>query len=313
MKRIGFISDYWGQGVVSHAIHRLCGSGEYRLETINDFSRIESMAQAVWGLINLVDVLVAYISKDSRHLYYEIGLAHGASKPVIILAEKSVSLPVEVLGQKILSIDPASDSIENIVFRIREAIEETDRKNRFFTGYRGSRESAYKQIRNDQSKMAIGDFRTLFSYEGAARASRFERWFIEVAKAVPGWEVIESDRPSGRDNGFDFVIWNSREDYELGALGNPIAIELKAIRAMNSESLTRFLHRARVSGLKAVVLATTGRNDARTQKLLARLRKDEGINAIALDREDLIQVGQPEDLVDLFKIKTRELLYQGEF
>jgi hypothetical protein len=34
---------------------------------------------------------------------------------------------------------------------------------------------------------------------------------------------------------------------------------------MNSDVLAHFLHRARISGLKAVVLATTGKNDARTK------------------------------------------------
>lgn len=313
MKRIGFLSDHWGHGSVLQALQNLGHSNEYRLETIDDFRRVESVVQAVWGLINLVDVLVAYITKDSRNLYYEIGLAHGAGKPVIIIAEKSVSLPADVLGQRVLSIDAANHSIENLTFLIREAIEEADRRRYLHTGYRGPREGTDQYLRSEYSTPPIGDFRALFSYEGTARGMRFERWFVDVARAVAGWEVIESERTSARSEGFDFVIWNSRDDSELSALGNPIAIELKAIRAMNSEMLARFLHRARVSGLKAVVLATTGKNDQRTRNLLSRLRKDEGINAIALDRDDLIQVTHPEDLVFLLKQKIRELLYEGEF
>ena len=81
---------------------------------------------------------------------------------------------------------------------------------------------------------------------------------------------------------------------------------------MNSSMLSQFLHRARVGGLKAVVLATTGTNDARTKRLLARLREEEGINAIALDRDDLVQVTTPEILLNLIKKKTRELLYKEE-
>lgn len=313
MKRIGFLSDHWGRGPVLQALQILGRTNEYRLETIDDFRRVESVAQAVWGLINLVDVLVAYLTKDSRNLYYEIGLAHGAGKPVIIVADKSVSLPADVLGQRILSIDAGGYSVENLAFLIREAIDESDRRGRLYTGYRGPREGTDQYPRSEHSTPSIGDFRALFSYEGPARGARFERWFVDAARAVPGWDVVESERPYGRSDAFDFVIWNSRDDFELGALGNPIAIELKAIRAMNSDTLTHFLHRARVSGLKAVVLATTGKNDQRTRKLLSRLRKDEGINAIALDRDDLIQVSHPEDLVLLFKQKIRELLYEGEF
>ncbi|WP_410481405.1 hypothetical protein ACJ70E_03645 [Pseudomonas plecoglossicida] len=313
MKRIGFLSDNWGFGPVLQALHEIGDFHEYRIETIDDFRRVESVTQAVWGLINLADVLVAHITKDSRNLYYEIGLAHGAGKPVIIVADKSVSLPADVLGQRILSIDTANHPVGNLAFLIREAIEEADRRGRLHTGYRGPRNSTDQYSRSEHSAPLIGDFRALFSFEGPARGARFERWFVDAARAVPGWEVIESGRPYGRSEGFDFVIWNSRDDSELSALGNPIAIELKAIRTMNSDVLANFLHRARVSGLKAVVLATTGKNDHRTRKLLSRMRKDEGINAIALDRDDLIQVSHPEDLMFLFKQKTRELLYEGEF
>ncbi|WP_175819057.1 hypothetical protein [Burkholderia sp. BCC0419] len=313
MKRIGFLSDHWDHGLVLQALQSLEHPDEYHLETIDDFRRVESVAQAVWGLINLVDVLVAHITKDSRNLYYEIGLAHGAGKPVIVVADKSVSLPADVLGQRIISIDPYDHPVGNLTFLIREAIEDADRRGRLYTGYRGPRERTDQYPRSEHATPVIDDFRALFSYEGAARGARFERWFVDAARAVPGWEVIESERPYGHSDGFDFVIWNSREDSELSALGNPIAIELKAIRSMNAVMLTDFLHRARVSGLKAVVLATTGKNDQRTRKLLSRLRKDERINAIALDRDDLIQVSHPEDLVFLFKQKIRELLYEGEF
>lgn len=313
MKRIGLLSDHWGKGPIYRALHSLTQSEDYCLETIDDFQRVDSIAQSVWGLINLVDIVVAYITKDSRKLYYEIGLAHGAGKPVIILADRSVALPADVMGQRVLTVDSTTSSVDNLAFVIRNAIEEADRKGRFFGGYRGPREVTDQYSRSDNTMPSLGDFRALFSYEGAARKNRFEHWFVEAAKAVSGWEVIESEHPSRNNDGFDFVIWNSRDDSELHVLGNPIAIELKAIRTMNSDVLAHFLHRARISGLKAVVLATTGKNDARTKKLLARLRKDEGINAIALDRDDLIQISHPEDLVFLFKQKIRELLYGGGF
>ncbi len=312
MKRIGLITDHWGPSLVRSSLESIGEMDGYRLETIEDFRSIESIAQAVWGLLNLVDVVVAYITKDSRNIYYEIGLAHGLGKPVIVLVEGESSLPGDLIGQRVIPLDSNKFSSENIAFRIKEAIDETDRRGSY-TGYRGPREDTghYPPSRFDTS--SIADFRSLFSFEGSARGIRFERWFSDMARAVPGWEVIESERSRGSDQGFDLVIWNSRDDFELNALGNPIAIELKSIRAMNSSMLSHFLNRARKSGLKAVVLATTGINDARTRKMLARLRKEEGINAIALDRDDLIQVTHPEDLLLLFKRKVRELLYEGEF
>lgn len=313
MKRIGLLTDHWGPSSVRGTLEKIGQMDGYRLETIEDFRSIESIAQAVWGLLNLVDVVVAYITKDSRNIYYEIGLAHGLGKPVIVLVEGATSLSGDLIGQRVISVDPDKYSSENLAFRIKEAIDETDRRGRAFTGYRGPREDTGHYPISGFDASSIPDFRSLFSFEGAARGVRFERWLSEVARAVPGWEVIESEKLRGHNQGFDLVIWNSRDDFELNALGNPIAIELKSIRAMSASMLSNFLNRARKSGLKAVVLATTGINDARTQKMLVRLRKEEGINAIALDRDDLIQVTRPEDLLMLFKQKVRGLLYEGEF
>ena len=82
---------------------------------------------------------------------------------------------------------------------------------------------------------------------------------------------------------------------------------------MNYSSWSKFLHGARVAGLETVILATTGRNSPTTQERLAQLRFEEGVNAIVLDRDDLIEVTQPEDLLLLIKEKIRELLYQDGF
>lgn len=314
MKRIGFITDYWKDlSPVRKALEELARTPDFRLETIENFGQIDSIAQTTWALINLVDIVVAYLTKDTANLYYEIGLAHGAGKPVIIVADDTTSLPADLMGQRIVLIGSADFSLENFKFRLKEAIHESERGGRSVIGYRGPRDEPAEYPSSMNHRPLTQEFRSLFAYQGSARGARFERWFADIARSVPGWEVIEAEKAYGKEQAFDLVIWNSREDYELSGLGNPIAIELKSIRAMNSAMLSQFLHRARVSGLKSVVLATTGSNDARTRKLLLRLRKEEGISAIALDRDDLAQVSGPEDLLHLFKEKVRELLYREGF
>jgi|WetSurMetagenome_2_1015567.scaffolds.fasta_scaffold265779_2 hypothetical protein len=311
MIRIGFITDHWGESPALSALQGICSAEGFNLETIEGFRDIESVPQAIWGLLNLVDIVVAYITKDSKNIYYEIGLAHGIGKPVIILAEEFLSLPADLIGQRTLTIDAKKSTSENLAFRIEEAIDEAKRAHSF-TGYRGPREDTGNYPPSRLDILTSSSFRALFSFEGAARGIRFEKWFTEVAGAVPGWEVIASERKSRHKDGFDLVIWNSRKDFELNALGNPIAVEIKSIRAMNSVVLEQFLYRAQISGLKTVVLATTGINDPRAKKLFARTRREKGFNAIALDRDDLIQISRPEDMLDLFKRKIRELLYEGE-
>ena len=313
MRLIGFITDHWEISLAHRALEDLGQLGEFRIETIGDFHNVDSISQAVWDLINLVDVVVAYISKGQGNIYYEIGLAHGAGKPVILVLDDAVLEQAPLAGQRVIQINSSIDTPQSLAFRLKEAITEASIRDRPFSGPRVHTENQSAYISGDFDMSSVGDFQSLFTHEGAERGLRFERWFASIAQAVPGWDVVESENHTGSDRGFDLVIWNSREDSDLSTLGNPIAIELKAIRSMNSISLSHFLHRARISGLKAVVLATTATNTQRTKKLLARLQKDEGIRAIAIDRDDLIQVRTPDHLLHLLKQKSRELLYDREF
>lgn len=310
MKRIGLLNSFsYEANELRNALCQISDMEGYDIETIDDFKSQETVSGAIWGLINLCDVLVAFVNEKNESLYYQIGLAHGARKPVIIVTDHEYGLPPEIRGQRILSTSQRSFTDNNFMFQLKEAIEDATKKK---VGYLGPR-NEQKQYSQSQEVRSTGNFRDLFVAEGPRRGRLFEQWFSENASGIEGWEVIESDSGNRRDKGFDLVIWNSREDSELAVLGNPIAVEIKAIGTMNSSMLHQFLHMSKKSGLKGLILATTGLNDKRTKNLLNRLRVEEGINVIALDRDDLINVMQPSDLLLLVKSKVRELLYGQEF
>ncbi|MBB1293397.1 restriction endonuclease [Pseudoalteromonas sp. SR41-4] len=308
MKRIGILNSFsYEADELKNALKHISEIEGYEIETIEDFQLQETISGAIWGLINLCDVLIAFVNHKNDSLYYQIGLAHGARKPVVIVTDHEYSLPPEIRGQRILSTSQRSLFNNNFMFQLKEAIEDATRKK---SGYLGPR-SEQKQYSVSLDFSSSRNFRDLFAAEGSRRGRLFERWFAEIAAGIEGWEVIESD--SRRDRGFDLVIWNSQEDSELSILGNPIAVEIKAIGSMNSSMLHQFLHMSKKSGIKGLILATTGLNDKRTKNLLNRFRVEEGINAIALDRDDLINVRNPSDLLFLVKSKVRELLYGQEF
>ncbi len=314
MPRIGYLADHWGStSLVYEALQLLRRRGEIQLEGVDDYRTVEALDQAVWRLINLADVLVASVRKGSSNIYYEIGLAHGAGKPVIVVGEETAPDPPPALAsQRVLRVNARIDTAETVAFRLQEAVEESLSRYRPFSGPRSSIDQTRSYSSDSFTQHHAEDFRSLFAYSGSARGLRFERWFTAMARGVPGWEVIEGERGARSDDGFDLVIWNSREDSDLLALGNPIAVELKAIKTMNTELLSQLLHRARRAGLKAVVFATTGVNPPHTKRLLSRLRTDEGIRAIALDREDLLLAESPEQLLRVFRQKVREVLYDGD-
>jgi hypothetical protein len=310
MKRIGLLNSFsYEADELKNALKHISDIEGYEIETIEDFELQETISGAIWGLINLCDVLIAFVNNKNESLYYQIGLAHGARKPVIIVTDHEYSLPPEIRGQRILSTSQRSLFDNNFMFQLKEAIEDATRKK---SGYLGPR-NEQKQYSISQDFRSSGNFRDLFAAEGPRRGRLFEQWFAEIAAGIEGWEVIESDSKNRRDRGFDLVIWNSLEDSELAVLGNPIAVEIKAIGSMNRSMLHQFLHMSKKSGIKGLILATTGLNDKRTRNLLNRLRVEEGINAIALDRDDLINVRNPSDLLFLVKSKVRELLYGQEF
>ncbi|HHT5345458.1 TPA: hypothetical protein ACTY9I_001715 [Raoultella planticola] len=310
MKRIGLLNG------LSHEANELKNSLKnmsqlegYEVETIDDFYQQETVSGAMWGLINLCDVLVAFVNKNSESLYYQIGLAHGAGKPVVIITDNEYTLPPEIRGQRILSISKYDFLDNKFVFQLKEAVDDATRRK---SGYLGPRSEHKKYSASHNFQPAV-NFRDLFSVEGYRRARLFEQWLAERAAGIEGWEVTASESRDRRDAGFDLVIWNSQEDSELSILGNPIAVEIKAINSMSLANLHNLLKISKKSGIKGLILATTGLNDIRTKRLLSRLRVEEGINVIALDRDDLINVISPSDLLYLVKTKVRELLYGKEF
>lgn len=224
MKRIGLLNGFsYGADELKNALKHISEIEGYEIETLEAFDLQETISGAIWGLINLCDVLIAFVNSRNESLYYQIGLAHGAGKPVIIVTDHEYSLPPEIRGQRILSTSQRSLFDSNFMFQLKEAIEDATRRR---SGYLGPR-SEHKKYAISQDFRPSRNFRDLFAVEGVRRGSKFEEWFAEMSAGIEGWEVIKSDSSNRRGRGFDLVIWNSQEDSELAILGNPIAVEIK--------------------------------------------------------------------------------------
>ena len=295
---------------LNQALNVIGQSPDFRIETIDNFSNYESVIQAVWGLINLVDVLVADVSREDTNVLYEIGLAHGLGKPVIIITEDEFYLPADLRGQRAISISKNTSSEENFTFRLTEAINQIVKKGNKFTGLKGPREERPNYVPSNSSPNI--NFRDIYAFEGGERAKLLEDWLFALAESIDGWEAIRSP-PRDHNEGFDIVIWNSIEDVDLNILGNPIAVEIKTIGNLDTTALNSFLRKSRKSGLKGLIFASSSVNSVNTKRSLSKLRLDEGISAIALDREDFINVISPYDLIKIIKMKIRELLYREKF
>ncbi|BCX48550.1 molydopterin dinucleotide-binding region protein [Haloferula helveola] len=312
MNTVGLLTGYQRESQVESVLQQLCGALDFKLETLSNFQQLDSFAHAVWGLINISDVLIADLTNLTNNLCYEIGLAHGAGKPVVLVADNYSDVPADLAGQHIIALHSNKYPDDNTLFRLETALRRAlaGRDSAGFSGPRDRPEGVYRPPANDSLSH---DFRSLFAYEGFARSRRFEEWIHEAFSGIPGWEVIDSAKGMHGDRQFDFMLWNSLDDPELVALGNPIGVEVKSIRAFNRSRLSWLLHSARQSGLKSVILMTTGSNPPSAKRRLAQLRHEEGINAIALDRDDLLEVHSSTDLLRALKSRVRQALYHDEF
>lgn len=310
MPRIGLLTDSWGPSLVLQSLSNLRDRGLLQLETIEDIRTVDSLERAVWSLINLVDVIVASVNKGSPHIYYEIGLAHGLGKPVILVDESGrLSSPPFLTSQRTLQVDRTVENPDALAFRIQQAIDEALTRERPFSGPRAVPSRRSYEATN-VAVTEIEDFRSLFGLPSTERPSRFEGWFESLARAIPGWEVVGAEPRTMRPaDSFDLAIWNSREDSDLLALGNPVVVECSSF---NAEKVRRTLHQAISIGLKGIVLATMNANGAAIRRHVMRASEGKGILVITLDREDLIEVREPEQLVRLIKRKVRELQFGGD-
>ena len=122
--------------------------------------------------------------------------------------------------------------------------------------------------------------------------------------------MIEAEKDYSSDS-FDFMLWNSADDPELQALGNPIPVELKALNSMNSSQLAHLAEKLKKQGLRSIILLTTAKNRRNTVLFANKLKQEYGILIVALDRDDLLEIETPKDLYFSIKQQLLNIMYRG--
>lgn len=306
MKQIAYITDLLlstERQPAFYATQEAASSLGLEVRTLGDLTAELPVAAALWSLFNFADVVVVALQSESTNIAYEIGLAHGLGKPVVIVASESVALPADLVGQHVIYTSE-KDDVAALGYRITIALREIVRDGHFAYQFNGPRSIARERHKVSSASAA---FLGLYRHAGPRKAQEFERWFAAVARSVDGWDVVESER---RDETFDFVLWNNRGDYELSALGNPIPVELISSRPIDARRVQQLCANASQAGLKGLILATTS-SSTRLSRLIARQRKNFDISVALLGRDELARIASGEDLVTQIRLKVRELLYLG--
>lgn len=304
MLRLGLISDdLSSNNDFKFKLEENLNTNDYRIESIDRYAIEGSVTSRILSLITISDVIIAYIKKESLNILYEIGLAHGLNKPVIIITSKEKFLPTHLLTQKYIVYDEKQNGFNTLIFMIKEIIKNIDKNN---IPLRGPHDNVYEPVITMNNQ--IFNFRDLFAYSGFKRNKLFKIWFTELAKGIPDWNVMESENRSSYFK-FDLMIWNSLNDPELQLLGNPIPIELRSVSSFNKQGIETFLFSLKRSGLKSIILATSGINEKRFLNKLKLIIQEQNIKVIALDRNDFLEVDSSLSLFELIKRKFISQIY----
>ena len=307
MKRVGFITDNIDiQEPISKILHDFDGHEDIRVETINRLNPELPTINKIQSILDMCDVIVFYISKGSPNIFYEIGLAQGAKKKVIIIADSHNKIPFDLSFQKCIITD--GDSFEYVAYEIFRAIEYSSKSNSLTNTLSYDSKFIFESYFNDYAPEV--KYRDLYAFSGSKRHKLFEQWFLGLAKNIKQWQIIESDKGSSRE-AFDFMVWNSGDDPELQSLGNPIPVELKALNSMSFSQWSRLAENIRKQGLRSLLLLTTGKNKRDSAVFASKLKKEHGVLIVALDRDDLIDIESSKDLYLAIKQQLLTIMYRG--
>lgn len=307
MKRVGFISDDINiKEPISKILDEFDGQEEIRVETIDRLNPELPTINKIQSLLEMCDVIVFYISKGNPNIYYELGLAQGARKNVIIIARSHDQIPFDISHQKCIIAEHGN--FERVAYEVFQAIDRGSKSEFSFRSSNTESKSIFDSYFNNYAPEL--KYRDLYAFNGAKRHALFEQWFLELAKGVNQWKVIEAEKGHSRDS-FDFMLWNSAEDPELQSLGNPIPVELKALNSMNSSQWHHLAVKIKKQGLRSLVLLTTAKNRRNAATFANEIKNEYGILIISLDRDDLIEIETPKDLYFALKQQLLNIMYRG--
>ena len=307
MKRIGFITDDIDiQEPISKILDKFNKQEKIHVETINRLNPELPTINKIQSLFDMCDVIVFYISRGNPNIYFEIGLAQGAKKEVIIISQSHSLIPFDLSHQKCIVAD--SGNFEHIAYEVFRAVEQSSGTKNSYKSKTTTFNMLDSYFNNYPPDVK---YRDLYAFNGPKRHNLFERWFYGLAKNIIQWQVMESEKVKSRDS-FDFMIWNSSDDPELQSLGNPIPVELKALNSMNTQQWNYLAEKIKRQGLRSLLLLTTAKNRKNSTTFARKLKNDYGIILISLDRDDLIDIDNPKDLYLSIKRQLLNIVYGGD-
>lgn len=261
----------------------------------------QSISEKINKLIAQSDIFIAVFddSLEIGNTLFELGLAVGHKKQIVILTSPSFSLPSDLSGFLVLRV--TQDNLDALGFSLDQLLTATRKKPKkgVTRSRKGLRETC-KPISNKihELKNRLNDL------DPRVPGYELENFVADLLKEI-GISVIKQSNRS--DMGVDFAIWSD----ELEAiLGNPILIEIKRNirnRAQALKVTNQLLSYIEKSNSKyAIVFYLEGLPSNRVQELTNRF------NILFIRLGDIVEQLQNESFAEIIRVRRNIIAHGGD-
>jgi hypothetical protein len=224
---------------------------------ISDFlKRGELAISNVRAAFRSVDLVIALLVHGHRleNVFFEIGMAAGLGRPILLFSTSEVDLPSDLRGLKIHRVDLSNP--ENAIPIIKKWLEPKERAEQadsigLAAGLPAERSKARMKgaaLRDETQRM-----RNVLAHTADGRQLELElsRFLTEI-----GWTVVEA-KPDARDRAPDLAVWIDEIQKDVG---NPLAVEVKTrlTRAQLDQSVSQLSRYLSSAGAKAGLILYNG-------------------------------------------------------
>ena len=293
--RVGYISDWKEEeDIVYNNICYLSKKYNYIVYNIWTYESNDSVFNKIINLIKESDIIVANIFKGSLNIAYEIGLAHGLKKPVIIFSENTYNIP-EILKNEKFIYNSYINNKESSFYAIDNAIKTYLNRKNVDTYFKQDNSPLNIEQYSDE---IIDGVSNIIEYKGFVKHRYLEKWFINVVKNIKEWEIFEST--GNEKDTYDFVIWNNINKNNFYKLGNPIAIEIKGSKILNKKQISDIVERAIKNELHTIIIITLAEISNIERQYIYNENR---INIIFFDKYDLESIKSSRKFLEILNKK----------
>lgn len=261
----------------------------------------QSISEKINKLIAQSDIFIAVFddSLEIGNTLFELGLAVGHKKQIVILTSPSFSLPSDISGFLVLRV--TQDNLDALGFSLDQLLTATRKKPKkgVTRSRKGLRETC-KPISNKihELKNRLNDL------DPRVPEYELENFVADLLKEIGISVIKQSNRP---DMGVAFAIWSD----ELEAiLGNPILIEIKRNirdRAQALKVTNQLLSYIEKSNSKyAIVFYLEGLSSNRVQELTNRF------NILFIRLGDIVEQLQNESFAEIIRVRRNIIAHGGD-